>query len=183
MDVCVHWPNCHLHDVHLWGEECIMHPQQPRQMSAFATTRGDKLALNLQSRKYIMYFIVITGYLTHSTHLFHGPLDFCPGLAGWAGTRKVKPIWILLKQEAVSGSGFSWAICKPAPCPRQITMPVPHHSFFYRPDALRAAQPTASKCRENLVKFGVVVFEICKQTDRQTYRYSCNTSNPYQQAK
>ena len=28
----------------------------------------------------------------------------------WAGTRKVKPIWILLKQETVSGSGISWAI-------------------------------------------------------------------------
>ena len=25
--------------------------------------------------------------------------------------RKVKPIWILLKQETVSGSGISWAIC------------------------------------------------------------------------
>jgi len=28
---------------------------------------------------------------------------------------------------------------------RQITMPAPHHSVFYRPDALPAAQPTASK--------------------------------------
>ena len=28
---------------------------------------------------------------------------------------------------------------------RQITTPAPHHSFFYRPDALPAAQPTASK--------------------------------------
>jgi len=27
----------------------------------------------------------------------------------------------------------------------QITMPVPHHSVFYRPDALPVAQPTASK--------------------------------------
>ena len=35
-----------------------------------------------------------------------------PGLLGWAGTRKVKPIWILLKEETVSGSGISWAICK-----------------------------------------------------------------------
>ena len=33
-----------------------------------------------------------------------------PGLPGWAGTRKIKPIWILLKQETVSGSGISWAI-------------------------------------------------------------------------
>jgi len=28
--------------------------------------------------------------------------------------RKVKPIWILLKQETVSGSGISWNICKSA---------------------------------------------------------------------
>jgi len=26
-----------------------------------------------------------------------------------------------------------------------LTMPAPHHSVFYRPDALPAAQPTASK--------------------------------------
>ena len=68
-----------------------------------------------------------------------------PGLPRWAGTEKVKPIWILQKQETVSGSGISWAICKSAPCSRQITMPTPHYSVFYRPDALPAAQPTASK--------------------------------------
>jgi len=45
----------------------------------------------------------------------------------------------------VSGSGISWAISKSAPRSRQITMPAPHHSVFYRPDALPAAQPTASK--------------------------------------
>jgi len=65
-----------------------------------------------------------------------------PGLPGGAGTRKVKPIWILLKQETVTGSGISWAICMSASRSRQITMPVPHHSFFYRPDAFPAAQPT-----------------------------------------
>ena len=81
---------------------------------------------------------------THArTHPFNGP--FCPGLPGWAGTRNVKSIRILLKQETTSGSGISWAICKSAPCSRQITMPAPHHSVFYRPDALPAAQPTASK--------------------------------------
>ena len=53
-----------------------------------------------------------------------------PGQPGWAGTRKVKPSWILLKQETVSGSDISWAICKSASRSRQITMPVPHHSFF-----------------------------------------------------
>ena len=38
-----------------------------------------------------------------------------PGLPRWAGTRIVKPIWILLKQVTVSGSGISWAVCKSAP--------------------------------------------------------------------
>ena len=72
-------------------------------------------------------------------------MTLCTGLPGWTATRKVKPIWILLKQEKVNDSGISWAICKSAPRSRQITMPAPHHSVLYRPDALPAAQPTASK--------------------------------------
>jgi len=52
----------------------------------------------------------------------------CSGLPGRAGARKVKPIWILLKQETVSGSGIRWAICKSAPRSRQITTPAPHRS-------------------------------------------------------
>jgi len=79
------------------------------------------------------------------THTHNRLTALFPGLPGWAGTRKVKPIWILLKQETVSGSGISWAICKSAPCSRLTTTPAPHHSVFYRPDALPAAQPTASK--------------------------------------
>jgi len=75
------------------------------------------------------------------THL----VALCPGLPRWAGIRKVKPIWILLKQETVSGSGISWTICKCAPHCTQITPPAPHHSVFYRPDALPAAQPTVLK--------------------------------------
>jgi len=50
-------------------------------------------------------------YIHTYTHL----TALCPGLPGWVGTRKVKPIWILLKQETVSGSGISWTICKSAP--------------------------------------------------------------------
>ena len=61
------------------------------------------------------------------THPFNGPF---PGLPRWAGTRKVKPIWILLKQETVSGSGISRAVCKFAPRSRQITTPAPHYSVF-----------------------------------------------------
>ena len=56
-------------------------------------------------------------------HPFNGP---SPGLPRWAG-------------------GISWTICKSAPRSRQTTTPAPHCSVFYRPDALPAAQPTASK--------------------------------------
>ena len=52
------------------------------------------------------------------------------GLPGWAGTRKVKPIWILLKQVTVSGSGIRWVICKSAARFRQITTPAPHPLSF-----------------------------------------------------
>ena len=72
---------------------------------------------------------------THThTHTFNGP---------WSGTTRVsrykkgKPIWILLKQETVSGSGIHWAICKSAPHSSQITTPVPHHSV-----CLQAACPS-----------------------------------------
>jgi len=36
-------------------------------------------------------------------------MALCPGLPRWAGTRKVKPISILLEQETVGGSGISRA--------------------------------------------------------------------------
>ena len=71
-------------------------------------------------------------YITTHTHTRLTALFL--GLPRWAGTRKVKPIWISLKQYTVSGSGTSWAICKSAPRSRQITTPAHHHSVFYRPD-------------------------------------------------
>ena len=79
----------------------------------------------------------------------------CPGLPRRAGTRKVKPIWILLEQEPVSGSGISWAICKSAPCSRQITTPAPHHSVFTgRMPFLPPNQQRQSTECVLLVKFG-----------------------------
>ena len=88
---------------------------------------------------------------THArTHAHTHLTALCPRLPGSAGTRKVKPIWILLKQETVSGSGISWAIRKSAPRSREITTPAPHHSVFYRPDAIPPTRTTASKhCASN----------------------------------
>ena len=66
-----------------------------------------------------------------------------PGLPRLAGTRKVKPIWTLLKQETVSGTGIIWAICKSTSLQTDYHTSTPPLSF-YRPDALPAAQPTIS---------------------------------------
>ena len=71
----------------------------------------------------VNWLVVNTLHNTHLTALF-------PGLPGWAGTRKVTPIWISVKQETVSGSGISWAVCKSAPHSRQITTPATHNSGF-----------------------------------------------------
>jgi len=64
------------------------------------------------------------------THTQTHPFNDAASWTTQAGTRKVKPIWILLKQETVSGSGISWAIWKSAPRCRQITTPVHHYSGF-----------------------------------------------------
>jgi len=77
--------------------------------------------------------IIIKSNHTHThththTYPFNGPFSGTTRVR--AGTRKVKPIWILLKQETVSGSGNNWAICKSAPRSRQITTPAPHRSVF-----------------------------------------------------
>ena len=96
---------------------------------------------------------------THLTALF-------PELPGQAGTRKVKQIWILLKQETVSGSGISWTVCKSAPRSRQMTTPAPHHSVFYRPMPFlppnQQRQSTEGKSTED--------GEMDRNTERDTSR-------------
>ena len=63
---------------------------------------------------------------TH-THPFNGPFS---GTTQVGRYQKGNTNLDLLKQETVSGSGISWAICKSAPRSRQITTPAPHYSVF-----------------------------------------------------
>ena len=87
---------------------------------------------------------------THThTHPFNGPFS---GTTRVSRYQKVKPIWILLKQETVSGSSISWAICKFAPRSIQTTIPAPHHSVFYRPDALPAPNQQRQSTEGNSLK-------------------------------
>jgi len=76
---------------------------------------------------YLMIFWLLNSYwlfdFRNFLTFFLRPLDCVRDYTG-------KPIWILLQQETVSGSGISWAICKSAPWPRQITTSTSHHSVF-----------------------------------------------------
>ena len=78
-----------------------------------------------------------------NTHTpFNGPLS---------GTTRVSRYQIGKTNLDFTGardSEWQWhqlGMCKSAPHSRQITTPAPHHSVFYRPGALPATQPTASK--------------------------------------
>ena len=116
--------------------------QQPLRQKRSITKASEGLCT------YHLDLFCCTNTRTHArthTHTHTRLTAIFPGIPGWAGTRKVKPIWILLKQETVSGSGISWAVCKSALRSRQIATPALHHSVFYRPHALPATQPTASK--------------------------------------
>ena len=104
------------------------------------------------------------------THPFNGPLSRTTWVSRY---QKGKPIWILLKQETMSGKGIHWAICKSAPRSRQITTPASHHSVFYRPDALPAAnqqrQSTKGKSTEgncciwSLITFALICIKRSKK--------------------
>ena len=82
----------------------------------------------------------------------------------------------------MSGSGISWAICKSAPCSRQITTPAPHHSVFLQPDALHAAQPTASKhWRPTGTKYQnswrhIYQYSVCNVVRTEHYSGLCTNS-------
>ena len=75
---------------------------------------------------YTMYCMKAVWTHTH-THPFNGSFS---GTTQVSRYQKGKPIWILLEQETVSGSGISWAICKSAPCSKQTPCQHPTTQFF-----------------------------------------------------
>jgi len=96
-------------------------------------------------------------------HPFNGPLS---GTTRVSRYQKGKTNLDLIGARDSCGSGISWAICKSGPRCRQITTPAPHHSDFYRPDALPAAQPTVSMhwgkvCSKLVIVTCIMEFIIC----------------------
>ena len=144
-------------------ESIVIPLQNVVQIDAWSYSVNDSLSFVPQRRSQLSitvsqsistfqgYFVdwvqtsLIHQWLWPHTHTHTRLTALFPGLPGWAGTRKIKPVWILLKKETVSGSGISWAICKSASRSRQITMPVPPPLSF-----LPAGCPSC--CPTNSVK-------------------------------
>ena len=97
----------------------------------------------------------------HNTHTHTHPFNGPSSGATWVSRyQKGRTIWILRKQETVSGSGVSWAICKSAPRSRQITMPAPHHSVFLQvgcPSCRQTNSVKAVKARLICMKLDIFV--------------------------
>ena len=87
-------------------------------------------------------YTAVTHIHTHThTHPFNGPFS---GTTRVSQYQKGKPVWVLLKQETVSGSGISWAICKSAPRSRQISMPASHPPLGFLQAGCPSCRPTNS---------------------------------------
>ena len=99
--------------LHIFGEECI--------------------------RKFT--FPSLCDLLWQLLHRFNSPLSGTTRMSWYhKGNQEGRTNLDLLEQEIVSGSGISWAVCKAASRPRQITMPAPHHSV------LQARCPSCRPC-------------------------------------
>ena len=92
------------YDVHPHLAQDRKPPQHP--MTLHFLQAGCYSQCPTSSVKVLQTILMPTNTHTHtrSTALF-------PGKPGSANIRNVKPIWILLKQETVSGSCISWQIC------------------------------------------------------------------------
>ena len=144
---------------------CLMAPGIKRRLASLQSSMDDvrvslsscsSVSFSTFCRHYVPYFALksrSTTFWTQSssrktlgthTHAHTRLTAPFPWLSRWAGTRKVKPIWILLKQE----SEWQWhqlghmQVCTLLQTDNHASTPL---LFFYRPDTLPAAQPTASK--------------------------------------
>jgi len=113
---------------------------------------------------------------TH-THPFNGPFS------GTTQVSRYQKGKTNLDFTEARDSGISWAICKSAPCSRQITMPVPHHSVFLQagcPSCRQQCQSTAAtEHSENAFKIWRTDKE--EQWDMHQQSQNQNKVNKWQQ--
>jgi len=117
----------------------------------------------------------VTLFSLSHTHSFNGPLSPTTRVS-WYQKGKTN-----LDVTEARDRGVSWAVCTSAPCSRRITMPAPHRSVFYRPDALPAPNQQRQSTEGSLfsvvwhfrVLSAVVLVELMREV---VQAYSSTTS-------
>jgi len=115
------------------------------QMLSVITTSSIACFMRLENLRYFLLLLFVETWqkLQQLLHPFNGPFS----RTTWVSRHQTgKTFWILLEQEMM---GWQWhqldhmqIICTSL---QTESTPVPHHSVFYRPDAIPVAKPTVSK--------------------------------------
>jgi len=127
--------------IHCWPEPALSH-------NVHAIKYNFKISVNLILICQTMQTVHAQTEVIQQQLLLLHPFNGLISRTTWVSQHQEgKPFWILLQQEMI---GWQWhqldymkIICASLHTDNHAS--VPHHSVFYRPDALRAAQPTASK--------------------------------------
>ena len=121
---------------------------QPALMPSYLTATPRSYSSTVIS---VLTFQLTSLFFVHDCDYQNQHTHTCPFNSPLSGTTQVSRYQTgktTLDFTVARDSEWQWHqlghICKSAPRSRQITMPEPHHSVFYRPDALPAAQPTVS---------------------------------------
>ena len=110
---------------------------------------------------------------THThTHPFNGPFS---GTTRVSRYQKGKTNLDSLKQETVSGSGISWAICKSAPHSRQITTPAPPQLSFLQAGCPSCRPTNSVKALKEIILSGIYANLVCFQPHLADTRISWGT--------
>ena len=103
------------------GGECIYRTQIYRISGYIEQTASPEAST-------IVVYMECRGHRWSAAIITHTRLTaLCPGITRASRYQKGKTN---LDFTEARDSGISWAVCKSAPCSRQITIPAPHHSVF-----------------------------------------------------
>jgi len=119
------------------SKEIFGYCQSNAPSNAIRTSNMKYKLINGSSNIIILFYFRCADVHTSEIHTHTRLIALCPGLPGWASTRKVKLIWILLKHPL-----GHMQVCTSLQSDNHASTPP---LSFYRPDALPVAQPTASK--------------------------------------
>jgi len=150
-----------------WGKDLCFAKQKLKHHLWTANTNPYLTTTAHTLKRHLHYKNLAVLPHTH-THPFNGPFS------GTTRVSRYQKDKTNLDFTEARDSEWQWhqlGHMQSAPRSRQITTLAPHHSVFYRPDALPAAQPTASKHWRHMNK-NIPINTQAKALSMQIYKYA-----------